>query len=106
MWWSALIPVMHWMAIQVSDFHAPASFPHMMNLMSELFKMREMKENYDMMYQANRLLAWITSLTPPFELVEPLMMQLINILQETTVGVQVATLTSVLAHEDQRAPSA
>lgn len=45
-----------------------------------------MNDNNEMQAIAGRLLAWITSITPAFQLVEPLMMQLISILQNSTVS--------------------
>lgn len=45
-----------------------------------------MNDNPEMQGIAGRLLAWITSITPSFELVDPLMQQLISILQDSTVS--------------------
>jgi proteasome activator subunit 4 len=50
------------------------------------FELREMNDNPEMQGIAGRLLAWITSITPSFELVDPLMQQLISILQDSTVS--------------------
>jgi proteasome activator subunit 4 len=52
----------------------------------EIFELREMNDNPEMQGIAGRLLAWITSITPSFELVDPLMQQLISILQDSTVS--------------------
>lgn len=46
-----------------------------------------MNDNTEMQGIAGRLLAWITSITPAFVLVEPLVKQLIGILQNSTVSV-------------------
>lgn len=52
----------------------------------EIFELREMNDNIEMQGIAGRLLAWITSITPSYELVEPLMRQLISILEHSTVS--------------------
>lgn len=81
-----LTTVMHWLTIELSDVHAVGTFPYLIPILPEIFELREMNDNNEMQAIAGRLLAWITSITPAFQLVEPLMMQLISILQHSTVS--------------------
>lgn len=77
---------MHWLTVGVTDSHAVATFPYLIPLLPELFKVREMNDNREMQAIAGRLLAWVPSITPAFQLIEPLIQQLIRTLQETTVS--------------------
>ncbi|BEI84863.1 hypothetical protein CcaverHIS002_0502640 [Cutaneotrichosporon cavernicola] len=94
------VTMMHWLTIELSDVHAVGTFPYLIPILPEIFELREMNDNNEMQAIAGRLLAWTTSITPAFQLVEPLIMQLISILQHSTVSLRLTMLTSVLAHQD------
>lgn len=53
-----------------------------------------MNDNIELQSTAGRLLAWVPAITPPFPLVEPLIQQLITILQDSTVSPLLITLTN------------
>ncbi|WOO84927.1 Autophagy-related protein 22 [Vanrija pseudolonga] len=78
------VTLMHLLSIELSDVHAVSAFPYIIPILPDIFELREMNDNTEMQGIAGRLLAWITSITPAFVLVEPLVKQLIGILQNST----------------------
>lgn len=80
------ITLMHWLGIELSDVHAVGTFPYLIPILPDIFELREMNDNTEMQAIAGRLLAWITSITPAFQLIEPLIEQLISILQNSEVS--------------------
>lgn len=78
------VTLMHWLAIELSDVHSVGTYPYLVPILPEIFDLREMNDNIEMQSNAGRLLALITSITPAFSLIEPLMYQLISILQNST----------------------
>lgn len=56
----------------------------------EIFELRDLNDNPDLQRTSGRLLAMITSITPSFDLIDPLMSALISILQKSPVRAKLA----------------
>lgn len=78
--------LIHWLATELVDVHAVGTMPYIVPILPKIFEFREMNDNTSMQQNAGRLLAMITSITPAFQLVEPLMEQLISILHNSEVS--------------------
>ncbi|KAL7421289.1 Proteasome activator BLM10 [Cryptotrichosporon argae] len=78
------VTLMHWLGTELADVHAVATIPYVVPILREIFELREMNDNIELQSVTGRLLAWITSITPAVQLVEPLIGTLVDILQHST----------------------
>ncbi|ORX39177.1 putative membrane protein [Kockovaella imperatae] len=81
---TSAVTTLSWITVELSDVHAVGSFPYIIPFLPQIFELRELNDNPDLQRVAGRLLAMITSITPPFDLIEPLMSKLISILQDSS----------------------
>nr|XP_019009928.1 proteasome activator subunit 4 [Kwoniella pini CBS 10737]OCF48709.1 proteasome activator subunit 4 [Kwoniella pini CBS 10737] len=73
-----------WLYVELSDVHAVAAFPYIIPILPAIFELRELNDNVDLQRLTGKLLAFIPSITPALDLIEPLMASLISILQDST----------------------